>query len=1003
SSASVTIGGASATAVSVSNGVAITATTPSGALGPADVVVKNPDGQSSTLSGAYTYANPAAAPQISSISPSTGPANGSTQVTITGSGFQYGATVTFGNTPATTMIVYGPTTITAYAPPGSDGPVSVVVTNYDGQTATLTNGFTYSGSVAPSISSISPTSGTTAGGTFVEIDGTGFTSGTTVTMGGSAASVVSTSSTRIVVTTPAHSASAADVIVSNAGGQSILSGGYTYITSVTPPSVSAASPSSGPSGGGTTVSITGTGFTAGATVSFGGVAATGVTATSSTTLRATAPAHAPAVVDVVITNTDGQSATLTGGFTYSQGPAESLLLADNFDSNSISPANWSTGNLFSGTTDTSVNMADQSQQLQIGPLDRNATGSHYNGLRSASTYNFTGGYCYVELVTPPAANTLADAMLTIGTDVNDYYRVYVEGGNLIGQRKAAGTKATLFTQAYDPVNDKYIRIRHNSTSGTAIFEVAPDNSGTPGTWSTIFSEPWNSSIPLTGTIFEIKAGTWQSEANAPGTVVFDNFRAAVPAPPAPAPTVSSVSPTSGSSSGGTSVTVNGTGFQPGASVTFGGTQSSVITVNNSTLITATTPAHAMGAVDLVVTNSDGQTGTLTGGYSYTASAPAPTVSSVSPSSGSTAGGTGITITGTGFSAGATVTVGGAAATNVTVSNSTSINAMTPAHSSGATNVAVTNPDGQTGSLSNGFTYVNAAPTVSAVSPTSGSSAGGTTVGITGTGFMAGATVAFGGTPATGVTVNSATSITATTGAHALGAVDVVVTNSDGQSGTLSGGFTYSSATGETVLLADDFSSNQIDSTKWSTNSLFSGFTDTSVPMTVSNQQLLIGPLDVNTSGSHYNGLRSAGTFNFTGAYSYIEVVTPPGSNGAGDAMLTVGTDVNDFYRVYIEAGTLVCQRKAAGAKATLLTQNYDPVNDKYLRVRHDATTGSAIFEVAPDSGGVPGAWTTIYSEQWNSSIPLTRIIFEIKAGTWEAEPNAPGTVVFDNFRAAVPQ
>ena len=77
-----------------------------------------------------------------------------------------------------------------------------------------------------------------------------------------------------------------------------------------------------------------------------------------------------------------------------------------------------------------------------------------------------------------------------------------------------------------------------------------------------------------------------------------------------------------------------------------------------------------------------------------------------------------------------------------------------------------------------------APTVSSISPNSGTANGGTTVTITGTGFLSGATVSLGGTAATGVTVVSSTSITATTPAHAAGAVNVVVTNTDGQSGTL---------------------------------------------------------------------------------------------------------------------------------------------------------------------------------------------------------------------------
>jgi hypothetical protein len=85
--------------------------------------------------------------------------------------------------------------------------------------------------------------------------------------------------------------------------------------------------------------------------------------------------------------------------------------------------------------------------------------------------------------------------------------------------------------------------------------------------------------------------------------------------------------------------------------------------------------------------------------------------------------------------------------------------------------------------------------VSGISPTSGTTAGGTPVTITGTGFLAGATVSLGGTAATGVTVVSSTSITATAPAHAAGAVNVVVTNTGSQSGTLPSGYTYTSSGG----------------------------------------------------------------------------------------------------------------------------------------------------------------------------------------------------------------
>ena len=265
----------------------------------------------------------------------------------------------------------------------------------------------------------------------------------------------------------------------------------------------------------------------------------------------------------------------------------------------------------------------------------------------------------------------------------------------------------------------------------------------------------------------------------------------------PAPTVSAINPTSGTANGGTAVTITGTGFLAGATVQLGGTSATGVTVVNSTSITATTPAHSAGAVSVVVTNTDAQSGTLNNGYTYTAVNPAPTVSAISPTSGTANGGTVVTITGTGFLAGATVKLGGTSATGVTVVNSTSITATTAAHAAGAVSVVVTNTDAQSGTLNNGYTYTgsNPAPTVTAINPTSGTSGGGTPVTITGTGFLAGATVTFGGTAATGVTVVSSTSITATTPAHAAGAVNVVVTNTDAQSGTRTNGYTYTTSTG----------------------------------------------------------------------------------------------------------------------------------------------------------------------------------------------------------------
>jgi hypothetical protein len=261
---------------------------------------------------------------------------------------------------------------------------------------------------------------------------------------------------------------------------------------------------------------------------------------------------------------------------------------------------------------------------------------------------------------------------------------------------------------------------------------------------------------------------------------------------APAPTVTSISPNTGTTNGGTGVTITGTGFQSGATVSLGGSAATSVNVVSSTSITATTAAHAAGASNVLVTNSDGQSGTLPNGYSYIVSNPAPKVTAITPNSGPATGGTTVTITGTGFLTGAAVTLGGTAASGVNVVSSTSITATAAAHAAGAVSVVVTNSDNQSSTLANAFTYVPA-PAVTSMAPSTGPANGSTGATITGTNFLSGATVSFGGTAATGVTVASSASITVTAPAHAAGTVDVVVTNPDGQSGKLAGGYTYSAA------------------------------------------------------------------------------------------------------------------------------------------------------------------------------------------------------------------
>ena len=255
------------------------------------------------------------------------------------------------------------------------------------------------------------------------------------------------------------------------------------------------------------------------------------------------------------------------------------------------------------------------------------------------------------------------------------------------------------------------------------------------------------------------------------------------------PTVTSVSPSSGPSAGGTSVSITGSNFTGATAVHFGSSAASGVIVNSATSITATAPAHAAGAVDVTVTTPSG-TSTTSSADLFTYQG-APTVTGLSPGSGPLAGGTSVGITGSNFTGATAVHFGSSAASGVIVNSATSITATAPAHAAGAVDVTVTTPSGtSTTSSADLFTY-QGAPTVTGLSPGSGPLAGGTSVGITGSNFTGATAVHFGSSAASGVIVNSATSITATAPAHAAGAVDVTVTTPSGTSTTSSADlFTY---------------------------------------------------------------------------------------------------------------------------------------------------------------------------------------------------------------------
>lgn len=188
--------------------------------------------------------------------------------------------------------------------------------------------------------------------------------------------------------------------------------------------------------------------------------------------------------------------------------------------------------------------------------------------------------------------------------------------------------------------------------------------------------------------------------------------------------------------------------------------------------------------------------------------PTPSISGISPAYGATAGGTMVTINGKNLQSGATVTFDGLAGTSVNVTNSNQMTTVTPAHAAGSVDVVVTNPGGKSATLFAGFGYGSASPSVSATSPNTGPTTGGTTVKITGSNFVAGALVFFGTVAATGINVSSPTQIQAITpSVSTAAAVNVEVQNSDGQSGSLTNGFTYTDSPSNSSPSVSDVSPN----------------------------------------------------------------------------------------------------------------------------------------------------------------------------------------------------
>ena len=268
------------------------------------------------------------------------------------------------------------------------------------------------------------------------------------------------------------------------------------------------------------------------------------------------------------------------------------------------------------------------------------------------------------------------------------------------------------------------------------------------------------------------------------------------------PTVTSVSPGSGTTDGGNIVTIYGSNFVNVNSVMFGSALATNVNIVNSGQLTVTVPYHVAGSVHVTVDTDQGTSAaTASDVYVYT---DGPIVLSLNPVSGPAGQTTIVVITGLNF-LGATSVKFGATATTFNVTNDTTISAVAPASiPAGAVDVTVTGPGG-TSPITSGdlFTFTGTGtPTVSNLSPNNTPiNNSTTTVTITGTGFAAGAIVTFGAQAGTNVVVVNSTTITVTAPSRASpGVVEVIVTVATVPSSTAgtANDFSYTSGSGPTV-------------------------------------------------------------------------------------------------------------------------------------------------------------------------------------------------------------
>ena len=751
--AKVDFGTTSAAGVTVHSSTSITATSPASAAGTVDVTVTTPGGTSATSpADQFAYLPP---PAVDGVSPASGPEAGGNPVVIDGGPFTDASHVSFGNAPAH-FTVDTSYQLTASAPAGT-GTVGVTVTT-PGGTSSAGSSDEYTYVPVPTVNGVSPARGPTLGGTAVIVTGTGFTHATAVLFGTAASKTFTVvSDTSLTAVAPAGSPGVVDVRVRTTSGGSPTSSADQF-TYVAPPAVSNVDPNGGAAAGGTSVTISGSGFTGATGVTFGDNSASDLVVHSASDISVNSPPGVGGTtVDVTVTGPGGTSAVGHGDrFTYLPEPTPPQVHA----------VNPNTGPAAGGTpvTITGTGLTDPQEVLFGGVPASGVVG--VSDTEVTATAPAGSGTVNVQVATPVGLSSAGDA---------DHY-TYTPRPAVSSVRPDAGptTGGTVVTVMGSGLGGA-TAVDFGGVAGEDLAVVS-------GTELTIHSPAGSGTVHVTVTT--------PGGASVPSSA--DRFTYV------PAPKVTTIVPPEGAESGGGIVAVYGTGFSHVSSVMFGTRPGTGVTPLDPDLLTVRDPGGT-GTVDVTVTTAGGTS--ATGSATRFTYLPAPTVTGLSQPAGPEPGGGTVIISGTDFT-GAATTLFGSSPAVFSVDSGTRITAIIPA-GRGTVNVTVTTAGGSSAVSAAGRYSYFPVPAVTSVTPNSGPTSGGPTVTIRGSGFIGSTLVSFDGALATGAQVISPTRLLAAVPPGDQGTVHVSVRTAGGFS-SVSGGdeFTYLQPSGYWEVASD---------------------------------------------------------------------------------------------------------------------------------------------------------------------------------------------------------